>query len=435
MEAGTTATLRGTTISIALGKARIFQLNNDATEWISISFVDAGAQPLDSDLTAIAALTPSSNNFIVGSGAAWIQRTSTQTIAILQAGAWTFAQLATFTLGVVVNSTTGLSFGSGGTAASPILRFVDAGLGFYRSTTNQLTLAGGSSQQLMRWTSSTATAVSAQVVSIVQHIFSQGVAFTPIVFDTSADNGAVYLLADISSSATSCTIDSTDATMLASGRTFPLFGTLDNGLGATETVLVSAINTATGVVSMPTRAVTPGAVATACAVADLATFKINFDGEVLLPPVRVACMIQNSNVPTRVFLPPISSNIGGATVLPAPNNGQIFKVTHGGGTGPAEGNDITVWGLTGIGGALQHDTIDLHRGGSELMYLSAALSYAVLNHMRKTLATETAFFKTSGGSPEGVITAEPGAMCFDTTNEVFYRKNTGSGDTGWILNT
>lgn len=36
------------------------------------------------------------------------------------------------------------------------------------------------------------------------------------------------------------------------------------------------------------------------------------------------------------------------------------------------------------------------------------------------------------GSPEGVVTAEPATVYWDTAGEALYWKETGSGDTGWI---
>jgi len=38
---------------------------------------------------------------------------------------------------------------------------------------------------------------------------------------------------------------------------------------------------------------------------------------------------------------------------------------------------------------------------------------------------------TGSGSPEGVVTAEPGASYLDTTTNSFWVKRTGSGNTGW----
>src|SRR5690606_8529393 len=42
-----------------------------------------GKQPLDSDLTTIAGLTPTTNNFMVANSSAWASRTPTQAIAHL----------------------------------------------------------------------------------------------------------------------------------------------------------------------------------------------------------------------------------------------------------------------------------------------------------------------------------------------------------------
>lgn len=41
----------------------------------------------------------------------------------------------------------------------------------------------------------------------------------------------------------------------------------------------------------------------------------------------------------------------------------------------------------------------------------------------------------SAGSPEGVVTANKGALCSDTTNGRLYVKNSGSGNTGWQIVT
>lgn len=37
------------------------------------------------------------------------------------------------------------------------------------------------------------------------------------------------------------------------------------------------------------------------------------------------------------------------------------------------------------------------------------------------------------GSPEGVVTAEPGASYLDTSTDEFWLKRTGSGNVGWFL--
>lgn len=38
---------------------------------------------------------------------------------------------------------------------------------------------------------------------------------------------------------------------------------------------------------------------------------------------------------------------------------------------------------------------------------------------------------SNAGTPESVVTANPGSICSDTTNGVVYRKITGVGNTGW----
>lgn len=40
--------------------------------------------------------------------------------------------------------------------------------------------------------------------------------------------------------------------------------------------------------------------------------------------------------------------------------------------------------------------------------------------------------ETGSGSPEGVLTAEPGTTYWDSTNEIFWVKDSGSGNTGWF---
>lgn len=36
------------------------------------------------------------------------------------------------------------------------------------------------------------------------------------------------------------------------------------------------------------------------------------------------------------------------------------------------------------------------------------------------------------GSPEGVVTANPGCTYLDTSNDFYWVKRTGSGNTGWL---
>lgn len=40
--------------------------------------------------------------------------------------------------------------------------------------------------------------------------------------------------------------------------------------------------------------------------------------------------------------------------------------------------------------------------------------------------------QSGAGSPEGVVTAEPGTTYFNTTDSSFWAKGTGSGNTGWV---
>lgn len=39
--------------------------------------------------------------------------------------------------------------------------------------------------------------------------------------------------------------------------------------------------------------------------------------------------------------------------------------------------------------------------------------------------------ETGSGSPEGVVTANPGEHYWDSTNKIWYVKDTGTGSTGW----
>ena len=53
-------------------------------------------------------------------------------------------------------------------------------------------------------------------------------------------------------------------------------------------------------------------------------------------------------------------------------------------------------------------------------------------HSIKTNGSQTTREYISNGTPEGSITAVVGSTCIDTTTGVTYRKNAGSGNTGWI---
>lgn len=53
-------------------------------------------------------------------------------------------------------------------------------------------------------------------------------------------------------------------------------------------------------------------------------------------------------------------------------------------------------------------------------------------HSIKTNGSQTTREYISNGTPEGSITAVVGSTCIDATTGIIYRKNTGSGNTGWI---
>lgn len=41
--------------------------------------------------------------------------------------------------------------------------------------------------------------------------------------------------------------------------------------------------------------------------------------------------------------------------------------------------------------------------------------------------------QSGAGSPEGSVTAEPGVVYWDTAGQALWAKNTGTGNTGWVL--
>lgn len=75
--------------------------------------------------------------------------------------------------------------------------------------------------------------------------------------------------------------------------------------------------------------------------------------------------------------------------------------------------------------------VSLQRGGVSVGGLSA---YGTRAHFRPS-SSESLFFTSAAGSPEGVITANIGSFYTDTTNGVAYMKKSGTGNTGWKLVT
>ncbi len=58
---------------------------------------------------------------------------------------------------------------------------------------------------------------------------------------------------------------------------------------------------------------------------------------------------------------------------------------------------------------------------------------ALLDQIAQNIGTGTGGGGLSGvGSPEGIVTANPGATYLDTANGFFYAKQTGTGSTGWL---
>lgn len=55
-------------------------------------------------------------------------------------------------------------------------------------------------------------------------------------------------------------------------------------------------------------------------------------------------------------------------------------------------------------------------------------------HSIKTNGSQTTREYISNGTPEGSITAVVGSTCIDATTGIIYRKNSGSGNTGWVNN-
>ncbi len=100
----------GANVAIASGdRVEIFQ--RTSTETVVLSIVQGANlyQPLDADLTTIAGLTATTDNFIVSVSSAWASRTPAQVLATLAAVGTTFQPLdATLTALAGLNGTAGL---------------------------------------------------------------------------------------------------------------------------------------------------------------------------------------------------------------------------------------------------------------------------------------------------------------------------------------
>lgn len=72
---------------------------------------------------------------------------------------------------------------------------------------------------------------------------------------------------------------------------------------------------------------------------------------------------------------------------------------------------------------------------NEIMYALRALltNTAPGNWITCDDGTDTFGYYNNHGTPEGVVTADIGSWCSDTTNGDIYIKKTGSGNTGWLI--
>lgn len=65
---------------------------------------------------------------------------------------------------------------------------------------------------------------------------------------------------------------------------------------------------------------------------------------------------------------------------------------------------------------------------------SGLLPYVMIQAIRGISAGGSGGGGEAGvGSPEGVVTADPGTTYYDTASGDFYVKETGAGNTGWVL--
>jgi hypothetical protein len=98
-------------------------------------------------------------------------------------------------------------------------------------------------------------------------------------------------------------------------------------------------------------------------------------------------------------------------------SGAVINNDSGATTVTFVGSGITLFG----GSVTQHVVIGLKEESNYFMEVDTPLN--------------TVRFHVNDGSPEGVITADKGSMCCDTTNGTLYMKTTDSANTGWKLVT
>lgn len=69
--------------------------------------------------------------------------------------------------------------------------------------------------------------------------------------------------------------------------------------------------------------------------------------------------------------------------------------------------------------------------GSGAPYAELTLGSGLTMSGTTLSASAAGVFLTNAGNPQGVLTANAGVLCTDTTNGVLYKKLTGTGNTGW----